>query len=231
MSGDVTIGEGRWENVFADEIPVYNVWWTQWASAPARDFMVVKRNHFFQIDPDHPLGVVQWNTQVKLLRDLPNQGLLVGTVSVGNTILRVVRGSDGTITQWSKDTPAAAGTWPKHLGKGDYLAFLDGKLGGNIVYPLNQELDLKLAPDGRVQIFLPASAAPQKAGETRDINLLMVGVPRPAELTPHMPIQGGRIVEIFRRDMGLAPESPAYQVKAAARKVMSQQYQLHIDGQ
>ena len=56
-SGDVHVGEGRWEHYFTDNINVINCGYTLWKTEPAKDFTVTKRNYFFQVDADSPLAV------------------------------------------------------------------------------------------------------------------------------------------------------------------------------
>jgi len=233
-TADVHIGEGRREHVFADGVGVYNVWHTLWRTVPATDYVVTKRNHFFQIDPDSPMAVFLWRMDLRLVRDLPNSGWLAGFLRNGEERMWALRGSDGrtSVGEWEATPRSEARTLRVPFGPGAYAALLDSPLGGAAVFSLTEELEATVTPParGRIDFTLPADSSPKQAGDTARVELLLVGIPRPTDRTRHLPTSSNEVVERFLHDYGLAGGPPAYAVVPASGTVSDARYPLRIDG-
>ena len=230
-SADISIGQGEWAHNFTDDVKIYNVWHTLWKTEPARDFTVTQRNHFFQLDPDSPLAVLWWKMKVDVLRDLPDTSLRVASLSSGKDLRYVVRGNDGktVAAPWNDKDSAPLKT---AFGPNAYGAFLDSPLGSAAVFPLTEGLEATLQRPGRnnLEITLPAAATPHKKGESKEIEMLVVGVPRPGETSRALGDDSAATVERFARDFGLTGEKPRYELKIDAGKMISQRYILRVDG-
>ncbi len=186
-SADLSVGEGTRACSFADKVGVYNVWHTLWRTTPAQDFTVTRRNTFFQINPDSPLAVFRWQISITALRDLPNNGFRIALLRSEEDHRYGFHGSDGaTLTgEWGKAAPGGRTGWiTLPFSTGAYAALLDSPLGGAIVYPLTDGLQagFSLPERNTAQFNLPAALSPQKKGETKTVELLLVGIPRPTEL-------------------------------------------------
>lgn len=236
-TGDVNIGEGLWTHNVTDGVRVANVWHSLWKTEPAKDFTGRKRNIFVNIDPDSPLAVFIWQQDIKLLRDIPNRGMLAGMFRTDEARLWAARGSDGTVISgaWEDSVRSQPRTVALPFGLGAYAALLDSPLGGAAVFPLSDGLELQLAlPDRQhrnVSLYQPAARTPQKAGETGTVSFLLVGIPRATDYTRHLPAPSTEVVERFWRDFGLNPAGkPAYTLTAKAGTVTGQRYVLDIDG-
>ncbi|HEY3416093.1 MAG TPA: hypothetical protein VGM23_04325 [Armatimonadota bacterium] len=234
MTGDVNIGDGVRAHHFMDNIGVHNVWGTLWRTEPAKDFRVARRNHFFQIDPDSPLAVFLWQIDITLLDDLPNKGFNVGLLAGSDDRLWAVRSSDGRV---------CCGTWedsqrstPRYLNtpfnKGAYSALLDSPLGGAAVYSLTDGMisSVGLPTRGRFVFQLTPEAAPQKKGETKRVEFLIVGIPRVTDYTKNLAGASTETVERFYRDFGMDGGKTGYTLQLTAGKVIDQRYLLRVDG-
>ncbi|HEY3416480.1 MAG TPA: hypothetical protein VGM23_06325, partial [Armatimonadota bacterium] len=190
-TGDVNIGEGVRENYFMDDIGVYNVWHTLWRTAPSPDYTVTRRNYFFNINPDSPLAVFLWDITITLKNNLPNKGFQLGLVRTGESKLWALRGSDNAVYSGTwEENPRSNGRYRTiPFGKGAYAAFLDSPLGGAAVLSLTDgpEASLALPKNNNLYIALRAEAAPQEKGESRHVQLLLVGIPRSTDMTKNLP--------------------------------------------
>jgi len=233
---DVNIGEGKCENNFTDNIMVGNVWRTLWKTEPGRDFTVVKRLHFFNIDPDSPLAVFIYKMKLTLKRDLPNTGILAGFFRTGDTNLWVLKGSDGSFSAGNWETNAISPNRELSVpfGAGAYAGLLDTPLGGAAIFPLSSNLQANISLPEKVhsnlRITVPADQSPQKAGESAEVSFILLGIPRPTELTRNLPGKSNEILERFNRDFGLDGGKTGYTLNLKAGKLVSQRYILDIDG-
>jgi hypothetical protein len=233
-SGDVNIGEGRKENYFKDNIRVANVWHTLWSTVPAEDFTVTRRNHFFQLDPDSPLAVFLWQIDIKLKKDLPNNGFTVAKINSRKEKLWGIRSSNSEcyFGLW-EDSPLSK---PRGLklpfDRNSYVALLDSPLGSAIVYPLTDGLNVSawLPRRSDIRFQLNKDSSPQKAGDIKRVELLLVGVPRITKYTRSMPASSNEVAEKFYRQFGLDGGKGTYKLELAAGEVKSQRYILKIDG-
>ena len=229
---DVMIGDGVREHCFADGIGVHNVWHTLWRTQPVNEYRITRRNHFFQIDPDSPLSVVLWQIEVALKEDLPNQGFRVGMMSSREDTSWLLRGSDGA---------NRAGVWSQNAARSERLvvpfgpnacaAFLDSPLGGAAIFPMTDGLEATLNPPrrGNLDISLPTGRAPQKKGESRQVELLIVGIPRRCPATSHFP-PSNELVARFGRDFGLDGGAGGYTVHLDQGTILGRRFLLRIDG-
>jgi hypothetical protein len=232
ITRDVMIGDGPREYCFADNIPVHNVWHTLWRTQPVREYRVNRRNHFFQIDPDSPLAVFLWQIDIAMKEDLPNQGFQVATLQWRRSCSWAVRTDAGTMRtgQWNQpedsDQPVSS-----RFGLNSYAAFLDSPLGGAAVFSLTDGLIMRtsLPKHGDVDVIVPTEAAPQRKGEAKQVNLLIVGVPRRCTLTENWP-PSKDVVERFYRDFALDGGNGGYMVRLDQGAVLSRRYILSIDG-
>jgi len=233
-TGDVHIGEGRFEHNFADGVGAYNVWHTLWRTEPATDFTVTRRSHCFQVNPDSPLAVFVWQWDIRLLRDLPNDGFWVAFLQPAESRLWALRSSEGaTYSGLWEDTALSEGRQlVQPFGPGAYGAFLDSPLGGAAMYSLTDglEADLNLPGRSRLNARLPVAIAPQKAGETGRVELLFVGIPRATAFTKQLPSPSTEVVERFCHEFGLDGGTGAYQIALQVGRVTGQRYILDIDG-
>lgn len=233
-TGDVHIGQGVLAHRFTDGIQAPNVWHTLWRTEPATDLNVTIRNHAFQIDPDSPLAAFLWRIEIKLLKDLPNRGILIATAHYGDTRMWAARGSDGAVYSGAwEDTPLSA---RRHLSvpldRGGYVAYLDSPLGGGAFYSLTDGLQAGFPLPSRSQLRIQwrADKAPRKAGDVATAELLLLGIPRATSRTAKLPSASTEVVERFGRELGVLDGQPAYQVAATAGTVTGQRYFLDIDG-
>ena len=233
-TGDVHIGDGVREHHFTDHIGVHNVWGTLWRTEPATDYRVERRNHFFQIDPDSPLAVFLWQIDITLLDDLPNKGFNIGLLAAGDDRLWAVRSSDGRVISgaWEDSQRSGSRYLNTPFNKGAYCALLDSPLGGAAVFSLTDGMisSLGLPTHGRFNLQLTPEAAPRKKGETKHVELLILGIPRVTDYTKNLAGSSTETVERFYRDFGLDGGHTGYTLQLAAGKVIDQQYLLNIDG-
>ncbi|MGO8930088.1 MAG: hypothetical protein ACLQU3_24735 [Limisphaerales bacterium] len=232
ITRDVMIGDGPREYCFADNIPVHNVWHTLWRTQPVREYRVNRRNHFFQIDPDSPLAVFLWQIDIAMKEDLPNQGFQVAVLQSRRSCSWAVRTDAGTLRTGQWDQPEDADQpVSSRFGLNSYAAFLDSPLGGAAVFSLTDGLIMRtsLPKRGDVQIIVPTEAAPQRKGEAKQVNLLIVGVPRRCALTENWP-PSKEVVERFYRDFALDGGKGGYAVRLDQGTVLSRRYILSIDG-
>ncbi|MHB9025761.1 MAG: hypothetical protein ACYC7E_16595 [Armatimonadota bacterium] len=235
-TGDVHIGDGAREHYFTDDIGVFNVWHTLWRTAPSPDYTVTRRNHFFNINPDSPLAVFLWDITITLKNDLPNKGFQVGLMRNGESKLWALRGSDNTFYSgtWEENIRSNSRYRNTSFGKGAYAAFLDSPLGGCAVLSLTDGLEASLPLPGRnssnLSIALSAANAPQAKGESRQVQLLMVGIPRSTDLTKNLPAPTTEVIERFYRDFGIDGGKTGYSLQATAGTILDQRYILAIDG-
>ncbi len=233
-SGDVNIGEGICEYRFADGVGTYNVWHSLWKPEPSRDLVVAQRNHFFQVDPESPLAVFLWRVRIALRDDLPEGRMTVGFLETREARLWAVRGSDGAALSGNNEETAQSD--PRQLslpfGSGAYAAALDSPLGGAAVFPLTEGMTAQWATplNTRINFILPADAAPRRKGDSREVELLLVGIPRSTKYTRMLGARTTEVVEQFRRDFGLGGAEPGYRVVPAAGTPVSLRYPLRVDG-
>ncbi|MBM4036901.1 MAG: hypothetical protein FJ290_00175 [Planctomycetes bacterium] len=230
---DIMIGDGPREHAFADGVPVHNVWHTLWRTQPVKELSVNRRNHFFQVDPDSPLAVFLWQIEIAMKEDMANQGFTIATMQSRESSTWVLRRDAVTIEtgQWDAGKPEPGRRLTVQFGPAAYAAFLDSPLGGAAIFPLTEGLaaDAELARHGRLDITLQAAAAPQKRGESRQVQLLLVGIPRRCTLTESWPPHRD-VVESFYRDFALDCGKGGYTLRLDQGTLLSQRYVLTVDG-
>jgi hypothetical protein len=233
VTRDVMIGDGLREHAFADNVPVHNVWTTLWRTQPVKEYSVNRRNHFFQVNPDSPLAVFLWQIDIKMKEDLPNQGFQLATLQSRSSGTWAFRSDASTLRtgDWGRAADSAEPV-PTRFAPGAYAAFLDSPLGGAAIFPLSEGLAVftSLPKHGDVEVRLPPAESPQKNGEARQANLLVLGIPRRCTLTQDWP-PSKDVVERFYRDFALDGGKGSYSVHLAQGKLVSQRYILAIDGQ
>ena len=233
-TGDVHIGEGLYEHSFADSVGVYNVWHTLWRTEPATDFTVRSRRHFFQVDPDSPLAVFLWQLDIRLLRDLPNEGFWTAFLRPGESRLWALRTSDGEVLSglWEDTQLSGNRRLTTPFGPGGYAAYMDSPLGSVAMLSLSEGLQAELSLPGRGNLYanLGQARAPQGAGETARVELLFVGIPRATAATQHLPSSSTEVVERFYRELGLDGGKAGYAVEPQAGRVAGQRFILQVDG-
>ena len=104
--------------------------------------------------------------------------------------------------------------------------------GNTAIYPLTDGLQatLSLPQKNALTLTLPEKAAPQQQGETRHIEVLLVGVPRLTDFTPNLPASTTEVAERFYHDFGLDGGQTGYVLQAQTGKVLDRRYILSIDG-
>ncbi|MHB9025768.1 MAG: hypothetical protein ACYC7E_16640 [Armatimonadota bacterium] len=233
-TGDVNIGEGTREHYYADNVSVYNVWHTLWRTVPAEDFVVNRRTHFFQINPDSPLAVFLVQYDITLKRDTPNAGFNIGSAISSRDRLWSLRKTEGQVLTgaWEDTALSSSRTLKSSFGTGAYSALLDSPLGGITMFSLTDGLtaSLPLPTRSNITFSLPGAVAPQKAGETKRVELLLLGIPRATAYTKNLPSPSTEIVERFYRDFGLDGGKTGYTITPQAGRVTGQRYLLAIDG-
>ncbi len=232
ITRDVMIGDGPREHCFADGVPVHNVWHTLWRTQPVREYSVNRRNHFFQIDPDSPLAVFLWQIDIAMKEDLPNHGFQVAALQSRRSRAWALRSDANTLRsgQWDQpDQPTAPVS--NGFGMNAYAAFLDSPLGGAAVFSLTDGLIVRttLPKRSNVQVIVPAEAAPRRKGEVKQVNLLILGIPRRCALTETWP-PSTNVVERFYRDFALDGGHGGYTVRLDRGTLLSRRYILSVDG-
>lgn len=232
-TGDVNVGEGRWERNFTDKIRVGNVWHTLWKTQPARDFTVIKRNFFFEPDPNSPLAVFMWKIKITLKKECPDNDFLVAILAPRKARVWAMRGSNGSVLagNWETTRQSKGRQLTLPFDPGAYAACLDSGLGGAAVFSLTPGLTMQTTLPGkdRITFTLPKANAPEKKGESKTVRLLLVGIPRMTATTKNLPSVTNEVVERFRADFGLAG-APSYQLDPQAGTVTNTQYILTLDG-
>ncbi len=231
-NGDVQIGEGIWKWNFSDNINVYNVWNTLWRTQPATEFTVEKTNYFFNIDPNSPISVYLWDIHIKLLKDIPNNGFSIGFIEPRESTTWAIKSGDkfysGTYNQGKQQNIS------EPFNKGDYVADLNSPLGGMALFPLTNGLQIMTTVPGKNYIYinLPKQNSPQKKGQTKNIKLLFIGIPRNTSLTRNFyPSVLNKVVKRFYQKFGLSLNGKTgYTVNTANGKIISQRYLLNING-
>ncbi len=230
--GDVQIGEGIWKWNFSDNINVYNVWTTLWKTQPATEFTVEKTNYFFNIDPNSPISVYLWDIHIKLLKNIPNNGFIIGFIVPNKSTTWAIKSGDkfysGTYNQGKQQNIS------EPFNKGDYVADLNSPLGGMALFPLTNGLQIMTTVPGKNYIYinLPKQNSPQKKGQTKNIKLLFIGIPRNTSLTRNFyPSVLNKVVKRFYQEFGLSLNGKTgYIVNTANGKIISQRYLLNING-
>ncbi len=235
-TGDVNIGEGRYDNNFTDKIQVANVWHTLWKTEPAENFTVVKRLHFFNVDPDSPLAVFIYKIQMTLKKDIPNTGAHVGAFRTDDAKLWLLKGSDGSFLagNWEDNAKSPARYLSIPFGAGAYAGLMDTPLGSAALFPLSDNVSVSLALPEKVNTNLnfgiPADKTPQKAHESAYVSFIVIGIPRPTDFTKNLPGKSNEVIDKFNRDFGLDGGKTGYALALDAGKVLSQRYILDVDG-
>ncbi len=236
-TGDLNVGEGRWTHNAADKARVANVWHSLWRAEPVTDFVGVKRNHFFNVDPDSPLPVFLWTIKLTLLKDLDPKALQLGFIRTSEAKAWCVRGSDGAVRSgtWEANPLSAGRTLAMPFGFGAYAAEFDSSLGGIGVYPMSEGMESRIALPGRenanIQFWLSPDRLPKKKGDAIEAAFLLVGTPRATSRTPSLPNNTNEVAERFFADFGMnAAGTPSYKTDLKAGKIVSQRYILDVDG-
>lgn len=231
-TGDIAMGEGKREHAFTDNIPLGNVWHTLWRTQPTK-YSVTRRNTFFQINPDSPLAVFLWDIDIQLKEDMPNKGFQIAQLLPRQSQLWALRTPESVKAgSWETTPQSTPRALEGSLGPGGYAAFLDSPLGGSVVFALADDLQyhFDLPRRNSLSLFVSGTNAPQKKGESRHVQMLMLGIPRLTDSTRNFPAASTEVVERFRRDFGVDGGATGYTVKAVEGKVRSQRYILDIDG-
>ena len=230
---DLNIGSGIRENTFADGIDVLNVWYTLWKTVPATVYHVTRRNTYFQIDPDSPLPVFLWQMDLILQEDLPNKGFEVLSMRPDEAKLWLLHSSDHATYagNWEDAQRTQGRTLTVPFSRDAYAYFTDSPLGGAAIYPLTDGLQASLSLPQRnsLSVILPEKDAPKKKGETRHIEVLLVGVPRVTDYTLGMPAATTEVAERFYHDFGLDGGETGYTLQVKAGKVVDRRYILNIE--
>jgi hypothetical protein len=174
--------------------------------------------------------------KLTLKRDIPDNRIMAGFFRTGDTKLWVLKGSDGSFS---------AGTWETNpispnrdlsvpFGAGAYAGLMDTPLGSAAIFPLSSNLKANVSLPEKVnnnlRIYVPADKSPQKAGESADVSFIVLGIPRPTELTRNFPGKSNEVLERFNRDFGLDGGKTGYTLNLKSGKLVSQRYILDIDG-
>ncbi len=236
-SGDVNIGEGRYEHYFTDNIRVANVWHTLWRTEPASDFTLRKRNIFVNIDPDSPLAVFLWTMRLTLKKDMPNNGVHAGFIRTDEAKFWALRGSDASFRSglWETSNKSLKRSISVPFEPNAYAAMLGAPLGGMAVFPLSQGLKADLAlpeqQSSNINFFLSAEHSPQKAEESAEVSFLLLGIPRATTYTKQLSNSTTETIERFYRDFGLDGGKTGYKITADTGEIIGQRYVLEINGQ
>lgn len=232
-TGDVNIGEGRWEHYFTDNIRVANTWHTLWKTEPASEFTVTKRNHFFVPDPDSPLAVFLWEIKIKLKKDCLDNNFRISYIVPRESKVWTMRGSNGNVYtgNWEANMASTSRHIVLPFNPGAYGAFLDSPLGGAAVFSLTEGLTIetRLPKKSQIVIRLPKENSPTRKGDEETVRLLFVGVPRMTKYTRNFPSSSTETIERFRSDFGFKGK-PAYKIESKAGLVTGTRYILDING-
>lgn len=233
-TGDTHIGNSICDYDFTDGVTVFNVWHTLWRTQPAKDFSMELRNQLFSIDPDNPIATWVLKERITLKHDLPNQGLHAAYLQNGTSTRWVVRDSQGKLTSGSMEVPlnpaAKEETVPFDLG--GYAGQLDSAMGSTAIFSLTDGMKASWQqPDHKViDINLLPGKTPQKKGESCEVSLLLLGIPRLTEHSTTVSTDTMATLARFGRDFGLTTAKPTYSADVNAGQIVSQHYILHVDG-
>ena len=209
---------------------------TLWKTEPARDFVVSARRAIFGPDPDSPLAVFLWTLKATLKRDLPNSGMSVGFIAAHESKLWALHSSDQSFNAgyWKTDDRSNPRGLRAPFDRGAYAAALDSPLGGTAVFSLTDGMELAMGlpsdADRRIYFDLPAGRTPQKKDESKEISLLLLGIPRATDFTRQIAFPTTEIVERFRRDFGLDGGKTGYALEIEEGTLLGQRYILDVDG-
>ena len=140
--------------------------------------------------------------------------------------------SKGHAGNWERTAHSNPRTQRSPFGRGAYVAALDSPLGGTAVYSLcdGLEVQLGLPTSSRILINLPTDPSWQKKGQSKDISLLLVGIPRATEGTRQLPSPTTEVADRFYRDFGMDGGKTGYTLETKEGSAVSQRYILDVDG-
>jgi len=231
-TGDVNIGETQMRHNFTDGVPVQSVWHTLWKTTPANNFSLTQRNHFFQLDPDHPLAVTLTTLTIELLRDFPTLNeIKLGDLRPNEASRWVIRTSGNDVYQGKpgdREKPKMGRLVP--FGYGAYAAALGSPLGGAGVISLTDGLEVDWAePEvGQIHFRLRGDHVRRKKGDTVEVSFLMVGIPKETAYTREMKVNSKEVLENFLKDFGLRGEA-AYTVVPDEGSLDKYSYPLSVN--
>jgi hypothetical protein len=235
-TGDLNVGEGKYENHFTDKIAPLNVWHTLWKTEPAQDFTVARRQYFFNVDPDSPLAVYICEMKLTLKKDIPNNGIMAGFFNSADTKLWFLKGSDGSFFagNWETNVKSQNRTIRVPFEAGAYAGLMDNSIASSGIFPLSNNLSAAISlpekASRNLQFYIPADKSPQKAGDSADVSFILLGIPRITALTKNFPEKSNEVIEKFNRDFGLDGGKTGYTLNLLAGKLVSQRYILDVDG-
>jgi len=234
ITADTHIGNSVCDWDFTDGIIEADVWSSLWKAEPAKDFNMELRNQLFSIDPDNPIATWLFKARITLKHDLPNQGLRVAYIVNGNSPHWVVYDSHGKLMSGSTKAlangEAKKETAPFNLGS--YAGLLDSTMGSTALFSLTDGLEVDWQQPGPnpININLLADKTTQKQGETTEVSLLLLGIPRLTAHSTAVSTDTMATLARFGRDFGLTTPKPSYSVALGAGQIVDQRYILHVDG-
>ena len=227
-TGDTQLGNSICDYDFTDGVEAVNVWHSLWRTEPTKNFTMELYNQLFSVDPDNPIATWLFKVRITLKHDLPNQGLQVAYLQNGNSSRWVVRDSKGQLTSGSAKAPTNLApkkeTMPFDLGS--YVGQLDSTMGSTAIFSLTDGLEAswQQPAHGVIDVNLAAGKTPQKQGESCEVSLLLLGIPRLTAHSTTVATDPAATLARFGSDFGLTTAKPAYSVTLGTGQIVSQHY-------
>ncbi|MBN2641804.1 MAG: hypothetical protein JXR78_09135 [Victivallales bacterium] len=230
-SFDVSIGSGKMQYEFSDNIKIANVWHTLWKVNPTEYVDVDYERTYFQLDPDQPTAIQLLSMTFTLKKDMPNNGLFIDRhLRPNNAKLYSARSSDGRFWAGGWDESGERDkSVPFKFQPGSYIAAFESLTGGNAAYPLSDGMDGILRLNDKNSFFsvkLTEDKTPQKKGESVQLSVLYAGIPN---TNIHDQYNNSFFEELYHQ-FGLDGGKGAYSLELSSGKVLSQRFILEVDG-
>jgi hypothetical protein len=231
---DVHIGAADYRWNFTDTIDVHNVWHTMWATEPAEAFTMKRRFHGFQIDPENPLALFIWETEIELLQDADlSRGIFLGRIRSSNDQRWAFLDSTGRAAtgRWDDEKKYSAGALRVPLDGSGYVAYLDSNLGGMALFSLTPGLYAEVNPAVKsdATFYLTPEASAHKKGDTIHISMMFMGIPRMTEYSATVAKDSYATVQKFYQQFAVAPDStPGYSLNLTQGQLKQYGYPLAL---
>jgi hypothetical protein len=228
-SGDLLMGQATHRWSFADNIPVATVWETLWKTEPAETFIIRRRRTAFQIDPDRPLTVSQWELEIELLKDMPHHtGFKIGYMAPNGATGWCAQTSDGKRQGGSWSEKSASQKSVLNFDGSGYLALTGAHSGAAALISQADGLCADMDPrnKGAIALSITPESSPHRKGEKRRVTLLFLGVSK--KWSPEL--NEGEAVDRFYKTFALAPGSkPGYSLQLQEGSVGEYGYPLKLE--
>lgn len=230
-SMDVSVGVGKRQYNFTDNIREANVWHTNWKTKRDEYLDVDYHSRYFQLDPDKPIAVIIRKVKITLRKDMPNYGIdFSNFLRPADSKYFAIRSStDGFYGGgWNNSCDNRKKITMK-LDPGSYISCFGSSVGGMAIFPLSKDLvgtSTIALKSSFISLKIPESRSPQKAGESITFKMLFMGYP----VNKGIMQDNNLFIEQFRKQFGLDGGKGAYKLDIKSGTIISQEYVLKTDG-